>query len=96
MKKTFLFWTAAALLPLAGAAELKLYISGDTMKAPAGVKRISSSIRLVPGKFGKAMLIERRTVNEFKSAEVILSDGVKLSGKTILLSCPPIQRRHCL
>ena len=88
MKKTFLFLTAAALLPLAGAAELKLYISGDTMKAPAGVKRISSSIRLVPGKFGKAMLIERRTVNEFKSAEVILSDGVKLSGKNNTLVMP--------
>ena len=89
MKKQLLFLAAAAALPFAGAAELKLSIDGESMKAPAGVKRISPTIRLVPGKIGKAMLIERRTVNYFKADDVILGDGVKLSGKKNDLVMPP-------
>lgn len=88
MKKQFIFLAAAAALPFAGAAELKLSLDGESMKAPAGVKRISSTIRLVPGKIGKAMLIERRTVNFFKADDVVLGDGVKLSGKNNTLVMP--------
>ncbi len=88
MKKAFLFLSAAAALPFAHAAELKYSLNADTMKAPAGVKSISSSIRLVPGKFGKGMLIERRTINDFKPSAVILGDGVKLSGKNNTLVMP--------
>lgn len=88
MKKSLLFFAAAALLPAAGAAELKLYLNCDTMKAPEGIGRISSSIRLAPGKFGKGFLIERRTVNAFSPAEAVLGDGVKFSGKNNTLIMP--------
>ena len=88
MKKSLFFFAAAALLPMAGAAELKFYLNCDTMKAPQGVTRFSSSMRLVPGKFGKGLLIERRTVNSFAPAETVLGDGVKLSGKNNTLVMP--------
>ena len=88
MKKVIISLAAAAFLPLAGAAELKFHLSADSMKPGPGVKSISSSVRLVPGKFGKGMLFERRTVNSFKPADVILGDGVKLSGKNNTLVMP--------
>ena len=88
MKKSILFLVAAALIPVAEAADLKLHINADSMKPAAGVKSVSGSIRLVPGKFGKAMLVERRTVNSFKPSDVILGDGVKLSGKNNTLVMP--------
>ena len=60
MKKVIISLAAAAFLPLAGAAELKFHLSADSMKPGPGVKSISSSVRLVPGKFGKGMLFERQ------------------------------------
>ena len=88
MKKIF---CSALLVPAilgAGtlAEDLTVYINADT-KAPAGV-RIPSTTRLVPGKFGKGFLIERRTRNEFKADDVILSDGATLKGKNNLLTLP--------
>lgn len=86
MKKTFLLATVFAFA-FAHAAELKLYIDGESRKAP-GVIKIASGIRQVPGRFGKGLLIERRTVNFFTAADLILSDGAKLSGKANNLTLP--------
>ena len=68
-------------------AELRLLLDGETRKVP-GVKYFSSSIRQVPGRFGKGLLIERRTVNSFASADVVLSGGATLSGKSNHLAMP--------
>jgi len=68
-------------------AELKFLLDGETRKVP-GVKYFSSSIRQVPGRFGKALLIERRTVNSFAPADAVLSEGVKFGGKTNHLVLP--------
>ena len=66
--------------------EVKLCLSADA-PLPAGVK-VSGSVRKVPGKFGKAFLIERRTVNFFDPADVILTGGAALTGKSNKLTLP--------
>lgn len=69
------------------AAELKFLLDGETRKVP-GVRYFSRSIRQVPGRFGKALLIERRTVNSFAPADAVLGEGVKLDGKNNHLVMP--------
>ena len=86
MKKLFLL-TALLGVAFAEAAELKLYLDGESRKVP-GVIYLASGIRQVPGRFGKGLLIERRTVNFFTSGELILSDGAKLAGKENKLTLP--------
>ena len=68
-------------------AELKFYLDGDARNAP-DVKKFSSSIRQAPGSFGKALLIERRTVNFFIPDEVVLTGGAELKGKDNRLTMP--------
>lgn len=87
MKKWMLL-SAAGLLTAVSAAELKMTIDGESKNAPAGVIKIASGIRQVPGRFGKGLLIERRTLNSFTPAEVIISDGGQLSGKSNRLVLP--------
>ena len=65
---------------------VKLCLSADA-PLPAGV-RVSSSIRKVPGKFGKAFLIEKRTVNSFAPANVVLTGNAVLTGKNNKLVLP--------
>ena len=86
VKKIFLMTAAAFSLAAAG-AELKFCLDGESRKAP-GVKYFGGGIRQVPGRFGKGFLIERRTVNSFNTADVVLSDGAKLSGKNNVLTLP--------
>ena len=86
MKKYFLMTALLFALAAAG-AELKFYLDGESRKAP-GVKYFGGGIRQVPGRFGKGFLIERRTLNSFNAADVVLCDGAKLSGKNNILALP--------
>ena len=86
MKKVFLL-TALLGFAFAEAAELKFYLDGESRKAP-DIVYFASGIRQVPGRFGKGLLIERRTVNFFTGDELILSDGAKLAGKNNTLTLP--------
>ena len=86
MRKTLFPALFLCLTALHG-AELKLILDGETRKVP-GVKYFSNSIRQVPGRFGKGLLIERRTVNSFAPADVVLSGGAKLTGKSNHLVMP--------
>ena len=86
MKKLFLL-TALLGFSFAEAAELKFYLDGESRKYP-DVVYFASGIRQVPGRFGKGLLIERRTVNFFTGGDLILSDGAKLAGKDNKLTLP--------
>ena len=86
--KKWICLTAAGLMTAASAAELKVCIDGESKKASGNVTYIAGGIRQVPGRFGKGLLIERRTVNSFAPADVIVCDGGKLSGKTNRLTLP--------
>ena len=85
--RTFLFFALALAVSTATAAELKFYLDGESRKAE-GMTYFGGGIRQVPGRFGKALLIERRTVNFFAPEEVILSDGAKLATKENILTLP--------
>lgn len=87
MKKWSIAFFAAFLCAVHG-AELRFFLDPGNPKAQ-GVKYFSRSIRQVPGHIGKGLLIERRTVNAFDPANVILSDGARLSGKENTLTLPP-------
>ena len=85
------FLIFSLMLPLLLGAEplkevLMLCLDADS-KAPAGVS-IPSTTRLRAGKFGKGYLIERRTRNEFKASDVMLSDGAALKGSSNILTLP--------
>jgi len=78
--------TLAFLAASCTAAPLKdsmlLYVDGESLKSPYPGVNIQQSIRVVDGKFGKALLMERRTLNivsngDFASA---VMDGWILSG----------------
>lgn len=88
MRSAFLGMLFVPVLVWGGSLEksVKLSLSADA-PVPAGV-RVSSSIRKVPGKFGKAFLFERRTVNSFSPADVVLTGGAQLTGKSNKLTLP--------
>jgi len=81
------------LLPLVCTADslweaLKVYAPGESHAPGHGVLSVSRSIRLRPGKFGQAYLIERRTLNYADPQEMVLGEGATIAGRENLLRLP--------
>ena len=88
--KKWICLTAAGLMTAASAAELKVCIDGESKKASGNVTYIAGGIRQVPGRFGRGLLIERRTVNSFAPADVIVHQS------PCAFRIPGLQRRKNL
>ncbi len=90
MKKISLWVLARSLLAAAGSLKeaLRIYADGENRTPEHGVLSVSSSVRLRPGKFGQAYLIERRTRNFADPQEWVLGSGAELTGEENLLRLP--------